>query len=421
MISLELHYFLSSTRLDAYKVVVQPSLPFIFNTQYSPTHHTEFHRAMSPYTYINASCHCELNTFRVAFPTESLPISSDLCHCDTCRHSSGQLVVYHVNIHGRPLELHSDDPIDLSDMTQYKSGPHTTRYFCPICSAHLLWENKEKEDAPYYCVAAGSLERVDGIVNVDYHIFVEDTKDGGLSEHLKTDAEGKELARYAKAKDSETLPLGWNVLEQTAKPPSDDEKLHAYCACKAIQFSITRPNEDSSLPYAAYPDLLKPYDVTHLSKVHNSDNEKWWLRPVHAEKPTKYLAGHCACRSCRLTSGFPIQSWAFVPRTNLIDPHTGTSVELDDGNRLKGLKQYISSPGRYREFCPTCGATVFWWNVSRPDIIDVSVGLVDQEKEGARAERWLDWHKERVSFEEMALARQTIQALEEGLKASATP
>jgi hypothetical protein len=66
------------------------------------------------------------------------------------------------------------------------------------------------------------------------------------------------------------------------------------------------------------------------------------------------------------------------------------------------LKQYLSSPGKYREFCGTCGATCFWWHVGRQDVIDISVELLDERCDGLRAEDWLKWYKKRISFIEMA-------------------
>ncbi|CAJ2503617.1 Uu.00g110110.m01.CDS01 [Anthostomella pinea] len=50
---------------------------------------------------------------------------------------------------------------------------------------------------------------------------------------------------------------------------------------------------------------------------------------------------------------------------------------------------YRSSSGVVREFCDRCGATVFWHDGDRPELIDVSVGLLDAA-EGARAESWLE-------------------------------
>ena len=79
------------------------------------------------------------------------------------------------------------------------------------------------------------------------------------------------------------------------------------------------------------------------------------------------------------------------------------------------LQLYGSSKDTYREFCKICGATVFWHNTGRPDLIDVSVGLLDPQ-EGARAERWLDWWTGRVSFIEMAVSQDLANSLENGLK-----
>ena len=57
------------------------------------------------------------------------------------------------------------------------------------------------------------------------------------------------------------------------------------------------------------------------------------------------------------------------------------------------LTSYESSPGDLREFCINCGATIFWHDKWSPDLINVSVGLL-------RAEEWLDWWTDRVSFSE---------------------
>jgi hypothetical protein len=82
---------------------------------------------------------------------------------------------------------------------------------------------------------------------------------------------------------------------------------------------------------------------------------------------------------------------------------------------LGALRQYQSSPGIFREFCSICGATAFWHCEERPDLIDVSVGLLRSET-GARAEDLLDWETGRVSFKEEALDQELVAALELGLK-----
>jgi hypothetical protein len=263
---------------------------------------------------------------------------------------------------------------------------------------------------------------VEGIVKLACHIWIEDTLDGGIARYL-TVIDGIELLRYARGEeDRETLPIGWQADEQENINKPNQSHLSAHCHCKAINLSITRPSALSVLPSSPYPDLLLPYHITHPSKVENPADEKWWLRPAGSKNPTHYLAGHCACTSCRLTSGSEIQSWAFIPRINILVHSHSTSepVELnlqDENLRPKGLKSYLSSPGRNREFCATCGATVFWWGAERPDLVDVSVGLLNSSQ-GALAEDWLEWHKDRVSFSEEAINKSLVEALVHGLRTS---
>lgn len=371
-------------------------------------------------TFVNARCHCGRNCFKIGFLTSVLPISNDLCHCTSCRHSTGQLAINHVGFDGVPLSQSTDEPADLTHLTPYKTSDSATRWFCSTCSAHILWEYTEPAS---WCVAVGSLERVEGIVKSTYHIWVGDTLDGGIANHLRI-IEGHELPRYsAGAKQQETIPLDLSSPSAGGKG-RDSDILAAHCHCNAVKLSITRPSALSVLPTSSYPDVLFAYISTPASKLENTEDEKWWLRPRGADKPTCYLAGHCACTSCRLTSGFEIQSWAFIPRQNILF-HSSTSeeapVELDlqDKNlRPKALNHYVSSPGRNRESCRRCGATVFWWGAERPDLVDVSVGLIDQSQGGVRAEEWLDWHKDRVSFSEDAISKTVIKGLEEGLHQS---
>lgn len=366
-------------------------------------------------TFVKASCHCGLNAFNIGFLTEKLPISNDLCHCTSCRHCTGQLAINHVSFEGVPLSLATNEPSDLKHLTPYKTSTSAVRWFCRTCSAHILWEYIGSKTG--WCVAVGALERVEGIVKSSYHTWVGDTLDGGIADHIRT-VDGLELHRYgAGGRDGRTIPLGWRDLSGT----ENHDTLLAYCHCKSITLAITRPSSLSTLPSSPYPDLLFPYNTTPPSKITNTEDSKWWLRPADSTTPTHYLAGHCACTSCRLTSGFEIQSWAFIPRTNIlvVSPSTPSPVPLQlqaEEMRPGNLKRYASSPGRNREFCATCGASIFWWGDERPELLDVSVGLLDQNQGGVRAESWLEWHKDRVSFVEDALSKTLLEGLEMGLR-----
>lgn len=96
-------------------------------------------------------------------------------------------------------------------------------------------------------------------------------------------------------------------LGQAAK--DNDDELHAYCAYRIVNFHITRPNAASTLPHSPFLDLMIPYHAKD-PRIPNTRDEKWWLKAPTIEflVGSKYFAGACAYRSCRLTSGFEIQT-----------------------------------------------------------------------------------------------------------------
>ena len=235
------------------------------------------------------------------------------------------------------------------------------------------------------------------MVRLERHIFVGDTKDGGMSGWV-----GGVEAWEGYEEVSRRLGDGeW--MEGLKGSVEGERELQAYCHCRGVRFKITRPDESSAKLTAPRGDIVGPPTTEHGS---SKDDEAWWLR----ENGTKYLGGTCACNECRLASGFDIQTWAFVPKAN-IQQLDGKPLDFSAGT----LKRYDSSEGVYREFCGKCGATVFWHSNSRPDLIDVSVGLLDAE-EGARAESWLEWETGRVSFQEEAQNKDLISRLGAGLK-----
>lgn len=307
------------------------------------------------------------------------------------------------------------------------------------------------------------------------HINTAGTRDGGLSPWIRQ-INGQEL-EVVDSLGVIPTPTHVSVKGKVNESCSDTEQeafsrdnmgegenaevLNGFCHCKTVKFHITRPNASSKLPRSNFPDLMLPYH-SGSAQIQNPEDNKWWLRPglrrdsrndealpVESSELKRYLAGTCACRSCRLISGFEIQTWAFVPRANIFfhvrDKNRGsTATESQPPRSLSEagdkteiipldfatlppniLTSYESSPGVRREFCSHCGATVFWRDRWRPELVDVSVGLLDAE-EGARAETWLDWWTERVSFAEDARRDRTeetarraeclIGSLEEGLR-----
>jgi len=206
-------------------------------------------------------------------------------------------------------------------------------------------EGKEgREPKAYWCIAAGVLDQVDGIVKVGYHIFVEDTLDGGLVDHLRGGIEN--LDRWSTwAGKSELLPKGWKA-PMLSPSPAEENKLHFYCQCRRIELYVTRSSEEERFP-----------------------------------------ARHCECKSCKRTAGFEVVSWGRVPVQNVYDKKTGNVIDFE-GRLPIGMKEHSSSVGRKRYFCSSCGASVFLYSLEQPDVVDLAMGLVDEAQDGARAERW---------------------------------
>ncbi|CAA7267301.1 unnamed protein product [Cyclocybe aegerita] len=367
------------------------------------------------FTYVKATCHCGKNVFQIPFETSKLPLASDLCHCNSCRHVTGTMGVHTAHMKGRPLTAdsgpESQKPADLSNLSQYNVSSSLTRHFCSTCSAYMLYETTHEDGPSTFSVSTGSLERVEGIVKVGYHAFLGDTLDGGMADHYRV-LDGVEIPRYEGEEGGPTLPLGWKAESISKKTDTsaelDDEKLAAYCHCKTISFYLTRATQEAA-----------------------KDEATFWLVPAKDDDPTsrpRFMSGHCFCTSCRLSSGSTIRSHSIVPRENIIDPRTSLPISLaTESKRPEGLKKYESSPGTYREFCGTCGASVFYCPSAQgkghgsvdtdgePSVVGIGVGLLDENDSGARAERWCFW-SENLFHPEDAIDKAGLEAVKEAVK-----
>jgi hypothetical protein len=382
------------------------------------------------------SCHCN----RVNGTIKALPLRAfsnggrvkiSIDHDSRARKFSGQLAVtYFPSLQPEPYTLAKTVCFRLGNLDRLNSP---TFYFCPTCGCHLFkeeWETVAGSLGPTWAVATGVAEgkpkKLHSFV-IGQHINVDQTGDGGLSIWMRarkndslfpTDMQPTDMP----PQNNTSLPLDdyapWSPTPTTNPSSSghtSSDTLDASCFCGTVKFHITRPNSESWLPRSQLPDLIFPYH-SKSEIISNPYDSKWWIRG------NRYLAGTCACTSCRRCSGFDIQSWAFIPRANIFMHHSDKHLGLDFSNLPKGiLRSYSSSPGVTREFCPGCGATVFWHNTDRPELIDVSVGLFNAK--GARAEDWLHWWTKRVSFaedrdESRGLVWNPVKCLEVGLLAS---
>lgn len=256
----------------------------------------------------------------------------------------------------------------------------------------------------------GTLEKFDGVVSLKGYEYVHDTLDGGFADFMPTVA-GRVLERWPYDVDEDSqLPRYWRESE-TPKSLGPGVRLPAHCKCNGVRFYIARPSPQSTEASRPWPDLLIPhYEQTADKK--DPAHETWWLR---ANK-TKFLGGLCSCDSCRLASGMEITPWAFIPS---IDISLDAEGKVPFTLRFGSLQSYNSSEGVTRHFCSTCGAIVFYADVERDktSLLDVAAGLLSAP-EGARAESWLEWRTERLSYREDAVGRATslVEGVEKGLK-----
>lgn len=337
-----------------------------------------------PTTTLKATCLCGQLSASASVLTSSLPVDLWLCHCTTCRHVSGVLAVTCIWIRS-PLTIFGTSVSYLNP-----DRPTRTVDFCGTCGTSVFEGGRKP------ALYSGALE-VEGLVKVRGHEFVGDTVDGGLSVWMP------QLEAFEGPPDC-SLYNGPKEEVNVAKY-EPVEKLNCTCKCGGVKFYITRPNAESRNFHSLYSDTIVPH---HLGgdRHKNAEDSKWWI----SADGRKYAANLCACISCRRSSGQDIQQWAFVPQVNIFQLD-GRPLDFSMGT----LKEYNSSKGVMRQFCGTCGATIFWRSTERPKLVDVSVGLM-QARSGSRAEEWLDWRLNRVSFTEFAQNRRLIGMLEDGLK-----
>ncbi|EAU85769.2 DUF636 domain-containing protein [Coprinopsis cinerea okayama7 len=257
-------------------------------------------------TLVKAQCLCGTNKYHLSFPTSSLPIPTSICNCNTCRHATGQSFAMYVDLDGPPLSLFSTETSSTGEtqpavanldeegnLTTYASSEGGKRYFCSTCGAHMFFSVEDPKDGKVRWEAcAGVLERFDGIVTIDKHIFLGDTLDGGASKHI-TRYGGNTLPRYkALRSPGDALPHDWNHTPQpsdTTTTPSND-LLHFHCLCKSISFHIERPT------------------------IITNPSEEWWFVPGKTPSdPIRYSTEYCFCTSCRLSSGCVVTTWSYVP------------------------------------------------------------------------------------------------------------
>lgn len=351
---------------------------------------------------LDFTCACKNVHGTVQVPSSSLPLRLTLCHCTVCRRQSGLLAASYVSL---PKE-HKAFKVS-GGIKSYKASEDIIRYFCGTCGSNVYVDEKKFNETSLCSGVIVHSSAGEDVARLESQIFVHDTQDGGMSAWFPTVTAWEGFSKESKQVDCSHQQTPRRHMRDNAQVAAAEPELHCYCHCKRIQFKITKPNEESRQVSSPFADLLAPYVSASPGTVANDRDVKWWL----CSNEKKYLAGLCACTSCRTNSGFDIQAWTFIPKANL---YHMDGKPLDFAAMGDALGEHQSSKGVHRQFCRTCGATVFWRDDVRPGLIDVSVGLLNAE-EGSRAESWLYWRTERVSFEEEAPNRVLVESLKSGL------
>lgn len=391
-----------STSVSSTSILALEDL-FLFN---SPNHpHSTLTMSNATRT-LNASCLCGVADHQITVPSSAFPLPLSLCHCDSCRRMTGTLALTIISL---PDEYEPTQET-LDKMVPFKFSKRLIEYHCKTCGTQMLahcWrDGDDHSKGSQWDASSGTLDKIEGLVQVTGHEFIADTLDGGFADFL-TSYTGKPLPRWPHQPGrGEEIPLRWEHPDRPKLEPTPADRLHAHCKCGGVEFWIARPSERSKYAPSKWPDLLIPY---HTGR-RGTEGESWWLR----ESGKKYLGGVCSCNSCRLDTGMEWVEWAFVPAVDIsLDREGNVPFSRDFGT----LKRYRSSENAIRYHCSTCGATVFFFGEDRPHVIDVAVGLLDAS-EGARAESWLEFWCGRLSFREDAIPRaeSLTLAVEKSLK-----
>lgn len=78
--------------------------------------------------------------------------------------------------------------------------------------------------------------------------------------------------------------------------------------------------------------------------------------------------GYCHCAQCRKASGTAFAANADVRRS---------AVSFEAG--LDGVREYESSPGKFRAFCARCGSPIYSRTAGNEDRLRVRLGLLDDD------------------------------------------
>ncbi|RVX68811.1 hypothetical protein B0A52_07466 [Exophiala mesophila] len=346
----------------------------------------------------------------ILLPIPESVYRTTICHCNICRQTTGAVGAWFVPLKGRPSET------SMANVSSYNATKDVTRYFCSTCGCNVFIF-----DGPtgHWIACAGIVETEDtkdnqaiettqssdvqkpgkNISNLQYHEWVDDVKDGGWAAFLTRLDNGRQVPFYKVSPHQSKEQLSLEELlavQQRARTKTailassrgDRHQMRATCHCGGVDLRIDPP----------------PIPDTH-NHSHQNDTP--------TSEPPRYPAAICCCRSCRLSLGFALQPWTYVP-PDRIRTASGELVafgpDTKNNNQIEKMKHYQSSENVLRSFCTSCGATVFFQDANRMSVIDVSVGIIRSDGENGMVEEWLKWNRSGVSARDEVVEEELVNA-----------
>jgi len=90
--------------------------------------------------------------------------------------------------------------------------------------------------------------------------------------------------------------------------------------------------------------------------------------------------GYCHCKQCQRANGSAFSAGSSVARIDL---------RFLSGEEL--LREFESSPGRFRAFCSRCGSPIYKRMSDQPEALRIRLGVLDRDPElRARVHIWVD-------------------------------
>lgn len=291
----------------------------------------------------------------------------------------------------------------MDKLTAYQFTSTCIRYFCSTCGSHCFVDHPEKENE-WFCTG-GIIDPPEStplkdVIEITSHAYIDDTVDGGLTPlFLSLSDDTDSLFPAVHGKDALTPDAVLNMASKALQHPSPtaDDKLSVKCHCGGVSLLVSRAD------YTNNPFKVKPRMI-----------------PTN---PNKYYAWFCACRSCRLATGYSLQPMVYVPPGAITSALTneavvfGAAAKEPEANKGLKLKHYRSSDEAQRSFCSSCGATVFYYYLGDEGdgVVDISAGILRADS-GAMAREWLEWKEGHMSWEQELVDRSQGECVLKGWK-----